>query len=419
MLFQKRAGLHYAYHAPNNPFNFFKRDLKTIAIVTPKIDTFSNPTMTILFEKLLERNYKILFYGFEQMFIPKDIYPKIEHLGLPFNFYRNKKNINSLVKLSKQYYDLFRKFRIKNKVSVLICVDPMGLVIAGRIKKLLNVKIVYASFEIFFRDEFFFHKKKILKELEIKYSEDVNLVIVQDERREKLLRSADNFQNGTKFLRIPVSPKMVNAKRSNYDIYKELNIPRGKKIVVYSGTLQNWSGINEITNLFPEKWNDEFWLVVHSHHKVNPEDDIGRKIRWLIGEGMPITLHDQAFYEFEDYCEFLLSCRIGIASYVPNTLDIFAGKNLEAIGLSSGKFSTYMMLGIPTVATSSITYDELNIEYNFGEVVKKIDEIPNALKKIEKDYEVKAAGCLKLYNEILKPDDRIENLLNEIELMEK
>lgn len=412
MNYRRRAGRGFALPERDKTNS---QDLRTIAIVTPKIDTFTNPTLCLLIERLLEKNNKIVFYGFEQLFIPKDIYHRLEHLGLPFNFYRNKKNINSLVKLFKQYYDLYRRFRIKDKISVVICVDPMGLVIAGRIKKLLNVKIVYASFEIFFEDEFFLHKKKVLKELETKYSEGVSVVVVQDERREKLLRSVNNFQSGTKFLRIPVSPKLVEPQKNIYDIHAELNIPRDKKIVVYSGTLQSWSGINEITNLFPGRWNNDFWLVVHSHHKVNQDDEIGRKISWLVNKGMQITLHDKAFYEFEDYCNFLSSCRIGIASYVPGSLDIFAGKNLEAIGLSSGKFSTYMMLGIPAVTTSSAIYEELNIEYNFGEVVRKIDDIPGALMKIDMDYEAKSAGCRLLYKNVLEPETKIENLLKEIE----
>jgi hypothetical protein len=41
--------------------------------------------------------------------------------------------------------------------------------------------------------------------------------------------------------------------------------------------MQNWSGINEIINLFSENWDPDYWLVIHSHHKINDEDEIGKK----------------------------------------------------------------------------------------------------------------------------------------------
>ncbi|MEO8399396.1 MAG: hypothetical protein ABI550_06225 [Ignavibacteriaceae bacterium] len=137
--------------------------MKTIAILTPKIDTFSNPTLTLVFEKLIDEKYKILFFAYEQLFIPKSIYNKIECHQLPFNFYKLKKNLTIFKKILKQAYNIYKILRIDNKVNVIICVDPMGLVIGGRIQRLVKVKIIYASFEIFSEDEFFIQRKKILK----------------------------------------------------------------------------------------------------------------------------------------------------------------------------------------------------------------------------------------------------------------
>ena len=41
--------------------------MKSIAIITPKTDTFSNPILVILFERLIKENYKILFFAFDQL----------------------------------------------------------------------------------------------------------------------------------------------------------------------------------------------------------------------------------------------------------------------------------------------------------------------------------------------------------------
>ncbi|MEO8399397.1 MAG: hypothetical protein ABI550_06230 [Ignavibacteriaceae bacterium] len=246
------------------------------------------------------------------------------------------------------------------------------------------------------------------------YSQKVELVIIQDQGREKLLRDVNNFSDKTKFIHIPVSPKEVKCFSDEINIYKMLNIPEDKKIIVYSGTMQGWSGVRELINLIPDNWNCEYWLVIHSHHKLKDEDELENKLRQLMNSGEQISFHNEPFYDFIEYAEFLSKCYAGIATYFPNTVDIFAGKNLQVIGLSSGKFSTYMMLGIPTITTANYIYKELNKEYNFGEIINTMSDIPLALSKIKSDYTKKSIGCKSLYENVLNPESKINNLINEI-----
>lgn len=389
--------------------------MKSVAIITPKIDTFTNPTLIALIDELIARKIKILFFGFEQIFIPTHIREKLELYELPFNFYKFEPSLKRVKKLTSQYIDLFSKLRIKNNVDHLICVDPMGLVIAGRMKSVTNAKIIYASFEIFFEDEFFVQRKKILKDLEMKYSAEVDTVIIQDIRRERLLRDVCNFSGNAKFIHIPVSPIPFDVSGKVKDLHKELGIPKDKKIAVYSGSLQGWSGITEILELFPDNWNHDYWFLIHSHHKVEADHPAKKTIDSLLKSGMPITLHDQPFYEYKDYASFLAGCDVGFATYFPNQLDIFAGKNIQVIGLSSGKFSTYMMLGLPTVTTNHLTYAELNQMYSFGSIIDTAKDIPNALSKISEDFENMKENCQRLYKEVLDPTLKIKELVDQIE----
>ena len=391
-----------------------KNKEKTIVILSPKIDTFSNPTLVVLIQKLISRGYKIIYYGFDQLFIPSEYRKYFEFLELPFNFYTLENNLKSYLKLVKQYLKLYVKLKLKNKVNTIICVDPMGLVIGGRIKTLLNFKLVYASFEIFFEDEFFVQRKRVLKKLEMHYSKLVDIVIIQDEKREKLLKSVNNFSENTDFHRIPVSPLKMEIAEADYDIHKELKIPEDKLIVIYSGSLQNWSGLNEIISLFPEKWNNDFWLIIHTHQRLNEDSDLKIEINQLNINRQNITIHEKPFYRFEEYFDFLSKCDIGIATYFPNNLDIFAGKNLEAIGLSSGKFSAYMMLGIPTITTNHFIYRFLNNKYKFGEIINTISELPDALDKVRIDIKEKSESCKRLYDEVLNPEMKIELLIDRI-----
>ncbi|MBK8982176.1 MAG: hypothetical protein IPM38_07600 [Ignavibacteria bacterium] len=388
---------------------------KTIAFLSPKIDTFTNPTLVALIQKLIAKGYDIIYYGFDQLFIPSEYRKYIEFKELPFNFYTLDKNPKNIFKFLKQYLKLIRDFKWNNKIKAMICVDPMGLVIGGRIKKVIGFKLIYASFEIFFEDEFFVQRKRVLKKLEMNYSKLSDIVIIQDDRREKLLKSVNNFTDKTIFLKIPVSPLKTEVIDNDYDIYNEFYIPADKIIAVYSGSLQNWSGISEIISLFPDKWDNDFWLLIHTHQKLDKNSELKYEIENLIANNQNISLHEKPFYRFEEYFNFLSKCNIGIATYFPNNLDIFAGKNLEAIGLSSGKFSTYMMLGIPTITTNHYIYKILNNKYRYGEIINSISDLPGALKKIRSGLTAKSESCRLLYDKVLNPDLRIDDLINHIE----
>lgn len=388
--------------------------MKSVAIVTPNTDTFSNPTLTLLVEKLIERNFRILFLGHRQIFVPEGISGNVSFHPLPFNFYEFSSSRNSVLKIIKQYLKLFKILKIENKTEYLICIDPLGMVIAGRIQKLIKLKLIYFSFEIFFEEEFYLPEKKILKQKERKYSGKVDTVVVQDTVREDLLRRENNFNGKTKFIHIPVSGKKYEPAENKFDIRRELKIPEDKMLVIYSGTVQPWSGITEIIDLFINKPDCKFWLLVHSH-QVSRNEDFEHKLKTALSGNSNVTYHNTPFSNYEEYINFLSQCDIGIATYFPNDYDFFAGKNLQEIGLASGKFSSYMMLGKPTITTAISLYPELNLKYNFGEVIKGAGEIPDALEKIKKEYINKSNGCRTLFEEVLDPADRIEKLIDYFE----
>ena len=89
------------------------------------------------------------------MFIPREIRSRLKFYQLPYNFYEFSFKYRNIKKLIAQSYYIYAALKIKNKAAKIICVDPKGLVIAGRMNKVVNLEIIYASFEIFFEDEFY------------------------------------------------------------------------------------------------------------------------------------------------------------------------------------------------------------------------------------------------------------------------
>ena len=81
------------------------------------------------------------------------------------------------------------------------------------------------------------------------------------------------------------------------------------------------------------------------------------------------------------------------------------GKNIEYIGLSSGKFSTYMMLGLPTIARNIEPYISLNTKYSFGALIDSPRDIDTAIVFILNNYDRLSSNSRLLYNSELTTSD--------------
>ena len=85
-------------------------------------------------------------------------------------------------------------------------------------------------------------------------------------------------------------------------------------------------------------------------------------------------------------------------------------ENTSIMGLSSGKFATYMMLGMPAITLNHGLFANLNSEYGFGYVMNDPTELPLALEHIQANYEQCSAGALRLYRERLCPTEGVKRL---------
>ena len=77
--------------------------------------------------------------------------------------------------------------------------------------------------------------------------------------------------------------------------------------------------------------------------------------------------------------EVLRGADLGIALYKPTFQDIYTGKNLEYIGLASGKFSTYLQNGLPVMVDGGGLMADLTLSEGLGVVVEEHSQIPATL----------------------------------------
>ena len=81
----------------------------------------------------------------------------------------------------------------------------------------------------------------------------------------------------------------------------------------------------------------------------------------------------------EEYESMVASADLGLVLYKTIPGSLFRQKNIECIGLSSGKFSHYTKHGLPVISIGQQTYADLLFDYEFGENLSSFDEMPGAL----------------------------------------
>ena len=384
--------------------------MKLIAVVTPNTDTFTNPTMTTLFHLLAEKGVAVYLFGPEQQPACPDNIGNVTLVRSKFMLYLFR-NPSKYKEHWKSYFEVRRIIREK-RIKTLLAVDPLGLIIGGRIKRIFRMKVhlSYLSFEIFFKNELSGYYLK-MKEKEISYSQYIDSLLTQDTRRKELLLEENNISiSDNQIALVPVSPLKIDVK-DKPDLHLKFGIPKEKKLAVYSGSVGEWCGTKAIIEAYDKGyWNQDFHLIFHTRKSIDEGNEFYTGLKRLDDDvSIPFTLHPHPFDSFEALSGFLSGFDVALALYYPNNQNPYYGMNMKEIGLSSGKFSTYMMLGLPTIVTPCKVYEELIKEYKFGALLNNIKEFKDVLT----DSNFSKENALNLYENLLTPklDNYVTNIL--------
>ncbi|WP_269413642.1 hypothetical protein [Pedobacter rhodius] len=384
-----------------------------VGIVTLNSDTFTNPTLYSIIKVLNERGIRvILFCGFQQTPIPYEL-NLTSYADLPKGLFLPRRP-DYIFKYIYLFWSAI-KFIKKNKIKNLLAVDAFGLVMAGRISTFLsNIKIHYCSFEIFFLDEIKQHTKILkVKKKEIFYSRNLTSIIIQDAERKKLLATENNIKPSfTNWFYVPVSPIIINNsaakkyQRSNFGL-KDTDI-----VYVHSGSVSLWSGLDSIINAIEEGLPENTFILIHNKNKFDRNDPIHTKLFELRENGANLVLHDELFENYGDYNSFLQCFNYGITIYRPDD-GLFTGKNISEIGLASGKLSTYMLAGLPTLLSECTTYRNLLMQYKIGALITQKKSLSYHIKSHSLKL-VNKVDCLEFYEKVLNPSEQITHFITHL-----
>ena len=369
-----------------------------VAIFEPYCDFSTNPTLMALTVKLIRLGANIDLYspGFGnypgiQLPINQFVFPYRPRLWCygPKRTWQNWKR-----------YFLTRAWRShrslkKIKYDLVLGIDHEGIIAAWEFARKANVPMLYLSFELMFRDELKKFSEVKEKQDEIRCSRQADIIVIQDERRAKLLIN-ENSIDENKIVYLPVSPGYSKPITSDY-LRNKFQIPLDKKIVLHSGSFEKWTYPNELINSL-QSWPANVLLVIHT--RDNPKNRNPYINRLRISKPANLILSTEPLGQVE-YEEMVASADIGLILYKPLLQGRVLQKNIEFIGLASGKFSHYMKHGLPVISIRQKCYSELLKKYKFGIDIPDFSLMGESIAKILNNYEQYKSQASRLFLERL------------------
>lgn len=276
-----------------------------------------------------------------------------------------------------------------------IGVDPEGLMIADRITRRIKSPLIYYSLELLVFDEAGNAQLDRLKQPELNVCNRVSFAITQDDIRAKVL-SDENSIPMSKIITVPNGPLGLARVRKNNYWHRKFKLDPDTKIVLYVGSFDPWNGVQDIIRSV-SSWPPKWCLVLHSFYdeKIYKDD---HSFNTLING----IQSNRIFFSFnpvkaDEYEELIDGSDVGIAFYLPQS-DPWSYKNIETMGLSSGKVAYYLHAGLPVIVNKATTLANNIDEGQCGISVSAGPEIAGALSKIEADYRFYSNNACKYFN---------------------
>lgn len=359
---------------------------------------FSNPTLLAFFSACERKNIKLILFTP----IPKKRSTSNHANVTQYYHPSNPKDVKSKI---IHFFTFFwtKTVLLFYKPTRYIGVDPSGLIEAEKFSG--QNKLGYFSFEILFKDELELQKDKAFKKAEELASKKVDFILVQDKMRlEHLVFNNSGLSKKINSFLIPVAP-IETEERIAFP-------PEDKVKIIFSGSFASWSGLDFILDSIEnENWHKRYHVTFHSRLEMSKDSFYLKRIEDLKAKGYSVTFSAKPFYDQISFLKFLQNFHIGLGFYFAST-SIFTKKNITEIGLASGKLNTYAMVGIPAITNYTPFLDELNRQYNFGELLQKNELLYEKINRIMINWLEKSNGAKTYYDAVLNPDKKIEDLVD-------
>lgn len=343
--------------------------LKRVLLIHTDGNTFNNPTLKCVVDLLLDHGVEVTI-RYPASTAPMPQLPGVTCLpfGRPYRFIKSL-IFNRLCSEQMSWLSVwFERIFLYEKFDLVIGVDRQGLIEAGILFRMTGTPFVFFSFEIMFENE----TSAGFKSLERSAARFVRQWFVQDELRAAHLQRENSLDPAARTI-LPLAsagPGVIGSER----LRDRLGVPLEKKVAITMGSLAGWSMTREIISSIVA-WPDDWVLVIHERYgqTTSTLETLGIE-PVMIPEGK-VYLSSHATEMVDSMGEILAGVSAGLAFYRPDYSGVYTGKNLEYLGLASGKISTFMRYGVPMIMNEIGLYSDLAREHGFGLVAKDIANI--------------------------------------------
>ncbi|MFX0140227.1 MAG: glycosyltransferase, partial [Candidatus Hodarchaeota archaeon] len=310
--------------------------------------------------------------------------------------------------ISLLHFTLFSYSYMKNKkYKLLLGVDAYGITIAGILNYFLKTSLIYHSLEILsakfnyisLKDKNIFERigyllhHKIIKLFEKYFHRKAFVTIIQDKYRWKLLKKINKITNPSEAIFVPNSPldDRGSVIIDNDYLRNKYCISRDIKIVLYAGSLGEWTGIDKVLHS-ASSWPREVIFVIHGRGLPPFIKYLTETIGNIYFNKVILSLEQLVENE---YNMLIKSADIGIVWYYDKE-----DPNVYTIGAGSGKLFYYLKFGLPVVSNAWKGLTEIVETNQCGICVNSESAIGSAIEKILTNYEFysnNAIRCFELY----------------------
>ena len=376
--------------------------------------------MTFLLESLAKLKVRVdILAGEREAFATPESFLTPESFGdtirvefLPFDFFFTSGSVKRLpLRIARRFFRTGRnssypirfdpavfKFTQTRRYSIIIGVDPHGIILADNLNQFAKKPLVYISFEILFGDDVDGAINQPFYQAERAACRRASLVLIQDhERAEAFCR--ETSVPCERISMVPVAPPPQEVVRSDF-LRRTLRIPPNKQIILYCGNLQSWSSRDELSEMV-SYWPDNYCLVIHNRSRV--QRTLQRYLNKLVETGKIMISAEPVGRR--EMCDLVSSADFGLAPYKPVPGDLWTGNNIYHLGFASGKVSYYALCGLPILARPLPVFEREFANYGCGKIYRRLSETGNLLEEMSRDYDNYSRESKRYYNERLNPVD--------------
>ena len=286
--------------------------------------------------------------------------------------------------------------------SLVIGVDR-GIIEASIIARALRIPCGLISYEILFEDE----TSAEFKHPEIEACRDLAFAICQDKLRGELLAEENHIDPG-RIMHLPFAGRFQRRGIKNYYLYDQLGIERNKKLALLVGSVSEMCMVSYLIES-AKNWPSDWVLVLHNRYGLN-ESTRRYYDRYQGQKNLYFSLSPEP--DPNNLSPILHSADLGIALYKSHENSIWLGKNIQNVGMASGKISTYFQHGVPVMVNEIGELSDCVRQHELGIVID--DRQPAQLAITGRDLRRYRLNCYDFFNSRLNLNYTIVPVLHRI-----